>query len=66
MSTRDRPKADGSAMRARGPEANPGQMRNKNCRATNKQTKQTTNKTNVLSHISKHNIQIQIKLAKRH
>ena len=30
-STRDRPKADGNAMRARGPEANPGQTCNANC-----------------------------------
>ena len=33
-STRDRPKADGSAMRARGPEANHGQMRKQTLTAT--------------------------------
>ena len=45
MSSRDRPKADGNAMRARGPEANLGHKCTTNCQ-TNAQTNTSNNNDN--------------------
>ena len=52
MNARDRPKADGSAMRARGPEANLGQKCKTNCQ-TNAQTNTNCN-NNQTKHLRPH------------